>query len=191
MAGDDDQTDTTTDDGQDDATSTGTGDGGGDSGSQRALTTERKARQTAEKELKALRTKLQGLEDKDKSDTQRLQDAVTVAEKRAADAEGRLLRIEVGAEKGLTVAQARRLVGDSREELEADADELRATFGADKTDTGKGDSDAGAGASGDRARPSGRGRPREDLRGGAAPNADAGDKVDAGKLAASILSRPF
>lgn len=40
---------------------------------------------------------------------------------------------EVAAEKGLTVDQARRLQGDTREELEADADEVIALFGLHKT----------------------------------------------------------
>lgn len=40
---------------------------------------------------------------------------------------------EVAAEKGLTVDQAQRLRGDSREELEADADEVIALFGLNKT----------------------------------------------------------
>ncbi|EFC78948.1 hypothetical protein [Parafrankia sp. EUN1f] len=182
---DDDTTDTDT--GADDDVTSTDADGAGDGGAQRALAAERKARRTAEKTLKDLQTKLQGLEDKDKSEAQRLQDAVTVAEKRAADAEARLLRIEVGAAKGLSVAQAKRLVGETQEELEADADELLTTFGA--ASSGKAESDAGA----DKAKPSaGRGRPKEDLRGGASSNADSGDKpVDPAKLAASILSRPF
>jgi cell division septum initiation protein DivIVA len=39
------------------------------------------------------------------------------------------LREEVAETKGLTTAQASRLVGATREELEADADDLLATFG--------------------------------------------------------------
>ena len=37
-----------------------------------------------------------------------------------------VLRSEVAAERGLTLAQARRLIGSTREELEADADAFRA-----------------------------------------------------------------
>lgn len=186
MADKDDDTDTDVDD---DATSTDTDDGGGDDGSQRALAAERRARRTAEKTLKELQAKLQGLEDKDKTEAQRLTDAVTVAEKRAYDAEQSLLRIEVGADKGLSAAQAKRLVGATREELEADADELLATFGA--AGASKPESDAGAASAADKPKPAGRGRPKEDLRSGASPNTDSGDKVDPGKLAASILERPF
>lgn len=52
------------------------------------------------------------------------------AERKAAEAESRLLRQEVAAAKGLTTDQAKRLVGSTREELESDADELLAAFKA-------------------------------------------------------------
>ena len=44
----------------------------------------------------------------------------------------RALRAEVSNAKGLTPTQAKRLVGATREELEADADELLADLGAQK-----------------------------------------------------------
>lgn len=63
------------------------------------------------------------------------------------------LRLEVGASKGLTPAQARRLVGSTKEELEADADAFLADIGQVKKpapkaaalksgSSGKGDSGA-------------------------------------------------
>jgi hypothetical protein len=52
------------------------------------------------------------------------------AVKRAEEAEIRALRLEVAAEKGLTPAQAKRLVGASKDELEADADEIIEAFPA-------------------------------------------------------------
>lgn len=73
-------------------------------------------------------TKLQQFEDRDKSESQRLTERLEAAEKRAADLESRSLRMEVAADKGLTPAQAKRLVGSTRDELEADADELKETF---------------------------------------------------------------
>lgn len=73
-------------------------------------------------------TKLQQFEDRDKTEAQRLTERAEAAEKRAAEIEGRALRLEVAAEKGLTPAQAKRLVGETREDLEADADDLLATF---------------------------------------------------------------
>ncbi len=73
-------------------------------------------------------TKLQQFEDRDKTEAQRLTDRAEAAEKRAVEIEGRALRLEVAAEKGLTPAQAKRLVGTTRDELEADAAELLDTF---------------------------------------------------------------
>ncbi|OHV42195.1 hypothetical protein BBK14_11275 [Parafrankia soli] len=179
-----DETDTDTQAAEGDATSTETDSGGGSDGAQRALAAERKARRDAERALQAATTKLQAAEDKDKTETQRLQDAATVAEKRAADAEQQLLRIQVGADKGLTVAQARRLVGSTREELEADAADLLESFGGKKGD------DAPAGETGKPEAGAGSRRPKEALRPGAAP-AGTGDKPDPAAIAKKILSNPF
>ncbi|MFD0276168.1 hypothetical protein ACFVHB_20005 [Kitasatospora sp. NPDC127111] len=70
------------------------------------------------------------------SETQRLQkekdDAEAAATRARADAEAatrRVLLLEVASAKGLTSEQAGRLQGGTREELEADADALRAAFG--------------------------------------------------------------
>lgn len=96
----------------------------GDAG-KKALDTERNARREAEKrvkELEPLAKKAQELEDAQKSELDKATEKVTAAEKRAAEAELAAARIEVAAEKGLTPAQARRLVGTTKEELEADAD---------------------------------------------------------------------
>ncbi|MEO3974366.1 hypothetical protein [Streptomyces sp. CAU 1734] len=69
------------------------------------------------------------------SDTERVQaekdaaDAARItAERERDEALASALRITVAAEKGLTPAQARRLQGSTREELEADADELLNDF---------------------------------------------------------------
>lgn len=72
--------------------------------------------------------KLAAFEDRDKTEAQRLTDRADAAEKRATELEARALRLEVAAEQGLTTAQAKRLVGSTREELEADAKELLETF---------------------------------------------------------------
>lgn len=70
------------------------------------------------------------------TETQRLQAEKEAAEQAAAqaraDAESatrRALLLEVASTKGLTPAQAERLQGSTREELEADADALRSAFG--------------------------------------------------------------
>lgn len=72
--------------------------------------------------------RLKEFEDRDKTEAQKMQDRAEAAEKRASDLESHAVRLEVAAEKGLTPAQAKRLVGTTREELIADADDLLATF---------------------------------------------------------------
>lgn len=59
-----------------------------------------------------------------------LEERVAGIEQRAKESEARALRAEVANAKGLTPTQAKRLVGGTREELEADADELLADIGA-------------------------------------------------------------
>lgn len=85
------------------------------------------------KELEEKASRLDELENANKSEQQRATEAREAAEKRAVDAEQRALRLEVAAEKGLTAVQARRLIGSTKEELEADADELLETFGTAPT----------------------------------------------------------
>lgn len=80
------------------------------------------------KELEPLAQRAQELDDAAKSDAQRATEALTAAEQRATAAEGELLRLQVAAEKGLTAAQAKRLVGKTRDELLADADDFLASL---------------------------------------------------------------
>lgn len=129
----------------------------GDAG-KRALDEERKARRDAERVVDQLTAKLKAFDDRDKSETEKLADRVVAAEKRADDADSRVLRAEVAFLKGLTPAQAKRLAGTSREELEGDADELLRDFAvAEPATTPAGD------------RPSPATRPAENLRGGSDP----------------------
>lgn len=130
----------------------------------------------ANKEAETLRLKLKELEDRDKSDTDKLQDRVTVAEKRAEEAEARALRLEVAAEKGLTLTQAKRLVGSTKEELEADAEELLESFGG----AAGGNPDNGG-----RKPPTG--KPKEKLRPGHVP--DATEEADADKVADLVFKQ--
>ena len=78
----------------------------------------------AEKELAQYRKDASAKADADKSEAEKR----TAAETRAADADRRALRLEVAFDKGLTPGQAKRLVGSTREELEADADEVKRDF---------------------------------------------------------------
>jgi hypothetical protein len=100
----------------------------GDAG-KKAITAERQRAKAAERERDALVAKLKEIEDAGKSDAEKTAERLAAAEKKAAESELRALRAEVAAEKGLTPAQAKRLVGSTRDELVADADELLSTFG--------------------------------------------------------------
>lgn len=73
-------------------------------------------------------TRLKELEDAGKSEIEKANDAASTEKRRADEAEMKLLRMEVAIEKGLSPAQAKRLVGTTREELEADANELLEAF---------------------------------------------------------------
>ncbi len=61
-----------------------------------------------------------------------LEERVAEIERQAKDSEQRALRAEIANAKGLTPSQAKRLVGETKEELEADADELLKDIGAQK-----------------------------------------------------------
>lgn len=122
-----------------------------------------------EREAKAALKRLKDIEDADKTEVQRATDKLTDAEKRAEQAELRALRLEVAAAKGLTPGQAKRLVGSTQEELEADADELLESFKPDDKSS--------------KGRPTG--KPRENLRGGGEPDEEP-DETDPRKLAARV-----
>jgi hypothetical protein len=65
-----------------------------------------------------------------KSETQKLNDRAAAAEKTASEHQLRALRAEVALDKKLTPSQAKRLVGSTKEELEADAEDLLKDLGA-------------------------------------------------------------
>lgn len=111
--------------------------------------------------------KLAAIEDANKTETQKLSEERDSHRSRAEQAESIASKWEVGLEKGLTKSQAKRLVGSTREELEADADEMIAELGGTPDKPGP-------------AR-----RPTERLRGGGAPEADP-EETDPRKLAAKI-----
>lgn len=138
----------------------------GDSG-KKALDEERKARRDAERMLKELQGQMKELEDKDKSETDKLRDQLATITKERDDALSESLRLQVAAEKGLTPAQAKRLVGTSREELEADASEILEAFPV------KG------------ATPPPSTKPAADLKGGGEPDTDPVE-TDPAKLAESV-----
>lgn len=120
----------------------------------------------ANKEAEQHRLKLKELEDRDKSDTEKLSEANRTLEERARKAEIDACRMRVGLRKGLTEAQVRRLIGDTEEELEADAADLLDSF-----KTAEPAAPAGA-------------RPKERLRPGAVP--DAEPDMDPAAIVAAI-----
>lgn len=121
--------------------------------------------------------RLKALEDKDKSEVQKLTDRATAAEKAAEAArkeaeEARLeaTRLTVATAKGLTPAQATRLRGTTEEELTKDAEDLLASF---KPSTEE------------KPRKASTSKPRPTLRGGDDPE-DEPDESDPIKLVADI-----
>lgn len=92
----------------------------GDAG-KKALQAERDARKKAEDDFKALQ---QQVADSQKTAEQKTADALAAAQSSANEAAAKALRYEVAAEKGLSLSLAARLTGSTKEELEADADQL-------------------------------------------------------------------
>lgn len=81
-------------------------------------------------DLKKAAAQLEEIKQSQQTAEEKAAGALKAAEDRAETAESSLIRLQVAFDKGLTPAQAKRLVGSNREELEADADELLETFKA-------------------------------------------------------------
>lgn len=118
---------------------------------EKALREEREARKALEKqlaELAPLRQIAAALagekEPTGKSEVQLLQERFDAYEKQLADERLARWRAEIAAEKGLPAKLAARLTGSTREELEADADELKAFIPPDKPSTPAPDPTQGA-----------------------------------------------
>lgn len=94
---------------------------------------------TKVRELEPLASKAKELEDAGRTELEKLTARAETAERERGELQGRALRLEVAFEKGLTPAQAKRLVGGSREELEADADEILRDFPVKTDGRPKGD----------------------------------------------------
>lgn len=139
-----------------------------------------KARTADYDELRAKAAKLDEQEAASKSELEKATERLAEAEKRAAEAQARADRLEVVVNKALDEEQARRvttaakrLVGSSRDELEADADDLLASFGAPP----------------DPDKPKPPSRPVEDLKGGGDPS--AAPEPDIRKVVADIPRSGF
>lgn len=129
-----------------------------------------KANADAADELKKFRESKQ-------TDEEKVAEQLTELKKRADDADLRAVRAEVAQAKGLTPAQAKRLQGASRDELESDAEDLLQSFPAPKEEEGgEGKPKGGAGA----AR-----KPTEKLSAGNDPTEEP-EETDPRKLAAQV-----
>ncbi len=89
-----------------------------------AIKAEREKAAAAEKRAKEAEGKVREFEDRDKSEQEKAEQRAADAEKEAKDATAKLLRIEVAGAKKLPIGLAQRLRGDTKEELEKDADAL-------------------------------------------------------------------
>lgn len=124
-------------------------------------------------ELEPLAAKAKELEDANKSELQKLQETVDEFKSRATTAEAKARKLSVAldaAPEGATIEQiravAKRVTGDSDEELKADAEELFGLLGS-KSTTGL------------------PGKPKERLRGGGDPSGEPEER-DPSRLAALI-----
>lgn len=129
----------------------------------------RKNERTAKENADAAK-KLEELESANKSEIDKAKDAQTKAEENARGLERELTRLRVAIRKGLSETQARRLVGENEEELEADADELLETFKPASDDGGKQSSNGNSS------------KPKENLKPGTAPKEEP-QETDPAKLA--------
>lgn len=127
-----------------------------------------KAKYSDYDDLKAKADKYDEHEAANKSETDKLREQVETLTKAQTDAESKALRAEIAMAKGLSAAQAKRMVGATREELEADADEILEAFPAQHGST-----------------PPPSDTPKPDLSGGSDPT-DGADDVDIRKVVESI-----
>ncbi|GAA0423806.1 hypothetical protein [Streptomyces luteireticuli] len=86
------------------------------------LTGELTAQAARVADLEPAAAELAAIRDADKTETQRLTERAEAAERLAEQTQAALIRAQVAHARGLTEQQAARLVGTTRDELEADAD---------------------------------------------------------------------
>lgn len=91
--------------------------------------------ETRAKENAEAAQKLAEIENANKTEVEKLTERAAAAEARAAQVELASIRNEIALEKGLTPSQAKRLVGSTRDELAADADDLLADLKVSKPST--------------------------------------------------------
>lgn len=111
--------------------------------------TEAAANKAAAEELAALKAAQQSADEVAKTEAQKTADRLAALESELATERAEKLRAQVAAAKGLTPAMARRLAGATREELEADAEELLADIGTKYAPKSATPEQTGAGATGE------------------------------------------
>lgn len=114
----------------------------------KALEAERAANKASKKQIAELQAKLKEYEDANKSEAEKTAERLATLEKDNAASRSRAERLEVALDKGLPKALAARLQGSTREELEADADELLKLVGEQKPASPKPDPSQGHGGAG-------------------------------------------
>lgn len=108
-----------------------------------AIRKERRAARDATKRATELEARLKELEDRDKTEAQRLTERAAELEREANAAKGELMRYQIAADKKLPADLVEFLTGDSREELEAKADKLLERFNAQQQPPRVGGHDGG------------------------------------------------
>jgi hypothetical protein len=103
----------------------------------------RKAKPADYDELRTKAAEFDKLAEASQTEQEKTASKLAELQKSAESAEARAMRLEVAFDKGLTPAQAKRLVGATREELEADADEILRDFPVKTDGRPKGDADLG------------------------------------------------
>lgn len=98
---------------------------------------------TKVRELEPLASKAKELEDAGRTELEKLTARAETAERERGELSAKALRLEVAFEKGLTPAQAKRLVGANRDELEADAEEILRDFPVKTDGRPRGSADLG------------------------------------------------
>lgn len=173
------------DDGKDDKADPEDAKSLGDAG-KRAIAAMKRERNQARAEAEEFRKKVKEFEDKDKSESQRLQEAADEAKSRAGKAEVGYRKLQTAMDRapdGASLTQikavAKRLSGETDEELETDADELFALLAPSTLDK---DEANGKDAKGLKS------KPRENLRGGGDPEQEP-EETDPRKLAELIGRR--
>jgi hypothetical protein len=137
----------------DDATSTATANPEDDwpDGLRDVVAKERKAARDAIRQRAELEKRVREFEDSQKTESEKAAERLSEFERRALEAETRLLRIEVASEKGLDPKFADLLAGGDRDTMEAAADRLLELAKASQPTPTAADFDGGARQNGDAA----------------------------------------